>query len=144
MTASLVPECPEREESVEYGLVEMPSWSLVDEWEGGFGWLLDERMQRTSHALALGGRVWLIDPVDAPGVEERVRALGEPGGVLQLLDRHRRDCAVWAGRLGVPLIRAWEGIEGAPFECLPVRDRRWWREVALWEPTRRTLVCADA
>lgn len=122
----------------------MRSWSLVDEWEGGFGWLLDERMHRTSHALALAGRVWLIDPVDAPGVEERVRALGEPAGVLQLLDRHNRDCALWAARLEVPHLRAWHGIDRAPFECLTVRDRRWWREVALWEPTRRTLVCADA
>ena len=122
----------------------MQSWSLVDEWDGGFGWLLDERMHRTSHALLLGGRVWLIDPVDATGVEERVRALGEPAGVLQLLDRHNRDCAVWAARLEVPHVRAWQGLGGAPFESLRVRDRRFWHEVALWEPTRRTLVCADA
>ena len=85
------------------------------------------------------GRVWLIDPVDADGVEERVRALGRPGGVLQLLDRHNRDCAAWAARLGVPHIEAWRGIDGAPFEALPVRDRRWWHEVALWEPSGRTL-----
>ena len=122
----------------------MRSWSLVDEWEGGFGWLCDERVRRASHALELGGTVWLIDPVDAPGIEERVRALGEPGGVLQLLDRHERDCVTWAARLGVPHCRAWQGAFDAPFVCLPVRDRRWWREVALWEPTRRTLVCADA
>jgi hypothetical protein len=122
----------------------MPSWSLVDEWERGFGWLLRERLRRTSHALALGGAVWLIDPADAAGVEERVRALGEPAGVLQLLDRHDRDCATWAARLGVPHLRAWRDIGDAPFVCLPVRDRRWWCEVALWEPTGRTLVCADA
>jgi hypothetical protein len=119
-------------------------WQPVDEWDGGFGWSQDEPMRRTSHALLVEGRVWLIDAVDVPELEERVRALGEPAGVLQLLDRHERGCAAWAERLGVPHLRAWERLDAAPFEVLPVRDRRWWHEVALWEPTRRTLVCADA
>jgi glyoxylase-like metal-dependent hydrolase (beta-lactamase superfamily II) len=35
-------------------------------------------------------------------------------------------------------------IEGAPFELVPVVGRRLWREVALWWPERRVLVCADA
>lgn len=120
------------------------SWNPVDEWEGGFGWTQDEFMRRTSHALVVAGRVWLIDPVDTPELEARVRALGEPAGVLQLLDRHERGCAAWAARLGVPHLLAWESAGGAPFETLRVRDRRWWREVALWEPVTRTLVCADA
>jgi hypothetical protein len=119
-------------------------WKPVDEWEGGFGWSINEFMRRTSHALLVAGRVWLIDPVDTPELEERVRALGDPAGVLQLLDRHQRGCAVWAQRLGVPHVRAWESGGAAPYEVLPVRRRRWWREVALWEPSSRTLVCADA
>jgi hypothetical protein len=118
-------------------------WRLVDEWDGGFGWVCEERLERTSHALVVAGRVWLVDPVDEPELEERVRALGEPGGVLQLLDRHARGCAAWAARLGVRHSRAWQGVD-APFDVLPVRNRRWWREVALWEPAARTLVCADA
>jgi hypothetical protein len=66
----------------------------VDEFDGSFGWILrDEFMQRCSHALVHAGRVWLVDPVDVDGAEERVRAAGEPAGVLQLLDRHNRDCA---------------------------------------------------
>jgi hypothetical protein len=101
-------------------------------------------MRRTSHALLVEGRVWLTDPVDTPELEERVRALGEPAGVLQLLDRHERGCAAWAERLRVPHLRAWETVGDAPFERLRVRDRRWWHEVALWEPAARTLVCADA
>ena len=116
-------------------------WRPADEWEGGFGWIAVERLQRASHALLLDGRVWLIDPVDCDGVEERVRALGAPGGVLQLLDRHNRDGAAWAERLGVPLVRAWEE---SPFETLRVRGSRFWREVALWDASSRTLVCADA
>lgn len=120
------------------------AWQLTDEWEGGFGWTQDEFMRRTSHALLVAGGVWLIDPVDTPELEERVRAFGEPAAVLQLLDRHERGCHAWAERLGVPHLRAWESVESAPFEALPVRRRRWWREVALWEPSSRTLVCADA
>jgi hypothetical protein len=120
----------------------MPSWSLVDEWEHGFGWMQDELMQRASHALAVDGRVWLIDPVDDAELEERVRALGEPAGVLQLLDRHNRGCDTWAHRLGVPHLRAWR--DEVPFTALPVRDRPWWKEVALWDAASRTLVAADA
>ena len=120
----------------------MPSWSLVDEWEHGFGWVHDERMQRTSHALALGGRVWLIDPVDGPELEQRVRALREPADDLQLLDRHNRGCDAWARRLGVPHLRAW--VDDVPFSVLRVRDNRWWKEVALFDPGSRTLVVADA
>jgi hypothetical protein len=120
------------------------SFRIVDDAEDGFGWLQDEPMQRTSHVLAVDGRAWLIDPVDDPELEPRVRALGEPAGVLQLLDRHNRGCGAWATRLGVPHIRAWEGVARTPFLALPVARSRWWHEVALWEPSSRTLVCADA
>lgn len=120
---------------------------IVDESEHGFGWLVeDEFMQRASHALAVDGRVWLVDPVDAPELEDRVRALGEPVGVLQLLDRHGRACAVWAARLGVPHVPAYAGTlpAGTPFELVPVVRRKRWGEVALWRSATRTLVVADA
>jgi hypothetical protein len=125
------------------------SFTLVDEWEGGFGWVQDEFMRRASHALAVDGRVWLTDPVDDTELddtelEEHVRTLGEPAGVLQLFDHHGRGCAAWAERLRVPLLRAWEGAGGAPFETLPVARLPFWREAALWEPRSRTLVCGDA
>ena len=118
-------------------------WLPVDEQEDGFGWAVDEPLERTSHALRVDGRVWLIDPVDAPELADRIRALGEPAGVLQLLDRHNRDGAAWSARLGVPLVRAFESVAGTPFRALPVCDNRFWREVALWEPESRTLLCAD-
>ena len=41
----------------------------------------------TGHALASEGRAWLVDP-PAGDVEARLRALDEPAGVIQLLDRH--------------------------------------------------------
>jgi hypothetical protein len=118
-----------------------------DETGFGFGWIAAEPplLQRASHALASGGRVWLVDPVDAPGIEERVRALGEPAAVLQLVDRHPRDCVVLAERLGVLHHRLpFQGVPGSPFEARKVLDVPGWREVALWWEAERVLVCAEA
>ena len=120
---------------------------FCDETAFGFGWIASEPafLERASHALRADGRVWLVDPVDGEGVEERARALGEPAGVVQLLDRHERDCVSFAERLGVQLHRLpLGGVPGSPFEVLRVRDRRRWREAALWWPEERVLACADA
>ena len=117
---------------------------IVDELPFGFGWLMRERYGRTSHALAEGGRVWLVDPVDVDGLDERVRGLGEPAGVIQLLDRHHRDCAAVAARLGVRLHVVPESLPGTPFEIRRVVQIPRWHEVALWWPKERTLVAADA
>ena len=112
--------------------------------EDGFGWIVEEAMTRTSHALAADGRVWLVDPLDWPEAIDRALGLGEPAGVIQLLDRHHRDCAVLAQRLGVPLFVVPDGLAGTPFACLPLVRWRYWRESALWWEERRTLVVADA
>jgi hypothetical protein len=109
--------------------------------DGSFGWVEEGRMRRAGHALVEDGRVWLVDPFDAPGVEERVRAAGEPAGVIQLLDRHNRDCRAFAGRLGVPLHLL---DAPPPFQVAPLRTPPKWREAALWWPQRRVLVAADA
>jgi hypothetical protein len=116
-----------------------------DETDFGFGWVAPQPafMQRASHALGVDGRVWLVDPVDVSGLEERVRALGEPAGVIQLLDRHERDAPALAGRLGVPLHRVPDRIPGAPFDLIRLVERRRWQERALWWPERQVLVCAD-
>ena len=110
----------------------------------GFSWIVAEPMTRTSHALAVGGRVWLIDPVDWSDAIDRTLALGEPAGVLQLLDRHNRDCAALADRLDVPLLVAPDEVPGSPFECIAVKRRKRWRETALWWPDSATLVVAEA
>ena len=114
-----------------------------DRFGGGFGWIVDEFMQRCSHVLVEDDRVWAIDPVDGDGVEERIRAAGAPAGVLQLLDRHNRDCAALAARLGVRHHVVPQGSLG-PFAFIAVRSTQSWNEVALWWPDRRVLVCADA
>ncbi|HEY7148453.1 MAG TPA: hypothetical protein VH420_03320 [Gaiellaceae bacterium] len=116
--------------------------TFSDEFEHGFGWSPEnDRISRTSHAIRSGGRVWLIDTVDGPGLDERIRQLGEPAGVVQLLDRHERDCAAISARLRVPLhvLEAPDGLESRR-----ILDLRFWKEIALWFPDERILVCADA
>lgn len=120
---------------------------FCDEFDGSIGWTPAERelRRRTSHAVASGGRVWIADALDGEGLDERTRQLGEPAGVVQLLDRHDRDCREVAARLGVPLhVTPYGGVDGAPFEVVHVVDVPGWREVALWFPGERILVCADA
>jgi hypothetical protein len=117
---------------------------FCDEQEWGFGWTQGP-MRRTSHALLAGGRVWIVDPVEGEGVDERIRGLGQPGGVIQLLDRHSRDCAAFAGRYGIPhLVLPLGRLDGVPFDFLLVRKGVWWKETALWWEAERVLCCADA
>jgi hypothetical protein len=120
---------------------------FCDEFEGSIGWTPgeEELQRRTSHAVASGGRVWIVDPLDGEGIGERIRLLGEPAAVVQLLDRHKRDCRAVADRLRVPLhVTPFQGVERAPFEVVRVFNIPGWREVALWFPAERVLVCADA
>ncbi len=120
---------------------------FCDETGFGFGWIAPEPplLRRASHALAADAGVWLVDPVDGPGLEERVRALGEPAGVIQLVDRHQRDSVALAERLGVPLHRLpFAGVPGSPFEVRTVLTVPGWREAALWWEAERTLVCTEA
>ncbi|MFL5979762.1 MAG: hypothetical protein ACJ76O_14210 [Gaiellaceae bacterium] len=118
---------------------------VVDEQDWGFGWVAPERrrLRLASHGLLADGGVWVVDPLEGEGVEERLRRLGEPAGVIQLLDRHGRDCAAFAQRLGVPHhVVPFRPV--GPFEAIPLVRRRQWQETALWWPERRVLVCADA
>jgi hypothetical protein len=116
-----------------------------DEFEHGLGWQADEFLQRTSHAVLAGGRVWLTDAIDAPEIDARIRELGEPAGVVQLVDRHARDCEAVAARFRVPLYTTpFAGPAEAPFEIRIVSRWRYWREIALWFTEERVLVCGDA
>jgi hypothetical protein len=120
------------------------SLELCDEFEGGFGWIEPGFVARTSHALEVDGAVLVFDPVDVPGIDERIRALGRPEAVVQLLDRHRRDCALVAERLGVPHLRMRLDGSSPRGELLKVVWNRVWKEFAFWEPRRRVLVVGDA
>lgn len=110
----------------------------------GLSWVTDESFPRTSHALADEGRVWLIDPVDDPVAIERTQRLGEVAGVIQLLDRHNRDCAALAARMQVAHLVNPDSVAGAPFEVVAVVDLPKWRERAIWWPDRRALVVSEA
>jgi hypothetical protein len=114
-----------------------------DDLPFGFSWWPREPMTRTSHALDTGDGVWLVDPVDVPEAIERATALGRPAGVIQLLDRHNRDCAPLAARLGVPHLRLPSAVPGSPFSVIRVLDVPGWHERALWWPDRRVLVVAE-
>ena len=115
-----------------------------DDFGFGLSWVIDEPMERASHALVADGRVWFVDPVDVDEAMARAEGLGEPAGVIQLLDRHNRDCAQIAERLGVPHLRLPDTVPGSPFEVVKVVDVPKWRELALWWPEQRALVVSEA
>jgi hypothetical protein len=114
----------------------------VEEHDLGLTWVVEEPMERAFHALVDEGRLWLVDPLDGPEIEDGV-ALGEPAGVLQLLDRHNRDCAAVASRLGVPHLKVPDAVPGSPFEAIAAVRRPGWKETALWWPARQALIVAE-
>ncbi len=138
-------------------------FSEIDRFDGGVGWIAhpDERMQRASHALAVDGEVWVLDPVDAEGLDDLLAEFGEVAGVVVMLDRHKRDAAAVANRHDVPVYLPgfFEGVSeeiDAPtvrfgpkladtgLEAAVVKDSRFWQEVALYDPDRRTLVVPES
>ena len=89
-----------------------------DRGAAGFSWIVDEPATRTSHALADEGRIWLVDPVRHDEALERASALGRPAAVVQLLDRHNRDCVTVAAELGIPHLVVPDASPESPFETI--------------------------
>jgi hypothetical protein len=130
---------------------------------GGFAWIAhpDEFAERSSVAFVHRERIWLIDPVRAPGLEAELSALGSVAGVILTLDRHDRDAAWFAHLYGVPVYRPRNlvpvrldapvvDVEGqipdSPFQLLTSNGRgllSWWRECGIWWPEERTLAIGD-
>ncbi|WP_435194735.1 hypothetical protein [Natronomonas sp. EA1] len=134
----------------------------IDRFDGGFGWIAypKEGMQRASHALVSDGKVYVVDPVDADGLDDLLAEEGEVAGVVVLLDRHLRDAATIANRHDVAVhIPAWmSGVEkklDAPVERLgdalgdtgyEVRrlvDSPFWKEAALYHEGSGTLLVPE-
>jgi len=110
----------------------------------GLTWIEESRTSRSAHALISEGRVWLVDPFEDGPALAAAAELGEPAGVIQLLDRHNRDCAAIASRLGVPHLRLPERAPDTPFEVVKVISRPGWKELALWWSDEQALVVAEA
>jgi hypothetical protein len=109
----------------------------------GLTWVVDDPLLRASHALMHEGRVWFVDPVDAPEALERAAALGEPAGVLQLFVGHPRDGQAIADRLGVPFHVLPDVLPDSPFSVLDLNVGPW-KERALWWPEPRGLIVAES
>lgn len=136
-------------------------YRVVDRWHRGVGWQAhpDEDGLRTSHAIAdPDGGVWLVDPLDAPGVGAVYADLGEVVGVAVLADYHARDAAVFARRHDVPvtvptgLDRAAERVDAptrrvtdsvAGFELRRVSPLGAWTETVAYRERDRTLYVPD-
>ncbi|WP_254534567.1 hypothetical protein [Halomarina litorea] len=135
----------------------------IDRWDGGFGWLAypDEGMERASHAFVSDGDVWLVDPVDAEGLDDLLAEAGEVAGIVVLLDRHNRDANDIAARHGVSVHRpAWmdsidsnydvpvrdlgDEVDDTGYRVRKLRDSPVWREAYLHHPEDGTLVVPEA
>lgn len=132
---------------------------VVDGFDGGVGWIAypGEKMQRASHALEGDGGLWVVDPVDAAGVDDLLAEHGDVAGVAVLLDRHERDAGALATRHDVSVhVPAWmsdvAGSVGAPverfedrlggFEAERLIDNPFWQEATLYDG--ETLVVPEA
>ncbi|HET7323218.1 MAG TPA: hypothetical protein VFJ06_02675 [Halococcus sp.] len=131
----------------------------IDRFDGGIGWIAhpEEILQRASHALETDDGVWLIDPLDAEGIDDRITELGTVAGVVVLSNHHRRDGAAIANRHDVPvyLPRAMQGVaetldapvehfegELAGYELLTVNFVSGWQEFALYDG--ETLIVSES
>jgi len=132
-------------------------------WSGGVTWIAHpgERMRRASHALIDDGDVWLVEPVDAEGLDAVVADFGEVAGVVVLAAYHRRDAAAVARRHDVAVhlpaalagladdldapVETFAGALGSTgYEPVTVYDGVPWAEAALYHPDDRTLVVTEA
>jgi hypothetical protein len=135
-------------------------YRLVDRWEGGFGWVShpDEAGTRVSHAVRSADGIWLFDPLDAPGIDDRIADLGGVAGVAVFSDYHARDAGTFARRYDVPvtvpnwLSRVSDRVDApvervddrlAGFDLAPVRPLHAWRECVAYRDADRTLYVPD-
>ncbi|MDQ2055186.1 MULTISPECIES: DUF4336 domain-containing protein [Halobellus] len=138
----------------------------IDRWDRGVGWIAypEETMERASHALVGDdGGVWVVDPVDAPDLDELLAEFGDVSGVVVGLDRHKRDAAALATRhdapvyvpqwmsgvveeIDAPIERFDRELGDSGFEAFPILDTSVppWQEVGLYHREDKTLVVPEA
>lgn len=138
------------------------TFEVIDAFDGGVGWLAhpEETMQRASHALVGDDGVWLVAPVDAEGLDERLDELGSVVGVVVLFNHHRRDADAIAIRHDVSVylpegmtaldeqdfsapVERLEGRLGATnYYLRQIARSRFWQEWALFDG--QTLVVPES
>lgn len=135
--------------------------SQIDRWEGGVGWFVhpEEGLARASHALRTGDGVWVVDPLDAPGLDELLSEFGPVAGVVACSSWHARDAGRIARRHDVPVsIPGW--IERVPervetettrlsgpigeYELRPTTPLPTWQEAVLWRADEGTLYVPES
>lgn len=145
------------------GSGEPTDWIEIDRAEHGVGWIAhpDEAMQRASHAIERDGTVWVLDPVDVDGLDDLLAEFGEVGGVVILLDRHKRDCATVANRhdvpvyvpafmddveeeLDAPVERVRHDLADSGLAVHELCDKRYWQEALLYDRDDGLLVVPEA
>jgi len=138
-------------------------WETIDRVDGGVGWLAHpaEDMLRASHAIVEDGDVWLIDPLDAPEIDDLLDDLGTVAGVVLLLDRHTRDAEGLARRhdvpvylpgplhgvaadLDAPVERFRHDLGDTSYAAHALVDRWGWHEAALYSDETGVLVVPEA
>jgi hypothetical protein len=142
---------------------EIDRYESADGREAGVGWIAypEEGMERASHAVAVDGEVWVIDPVDVEGLDDLLAELGTVAGVVVLLDRHKRDAAAVATRHGVdvylpefmqetgtdidaPVETVRRSLLDTGFTVRTVVDNFAWSEAALYRADSGTLIVPEA
>lgn len=145
-------------------------------WPGGVSWIAhpEEGMRRASHAIAIGddgvptseespprdAEVWVVEPVDADGIDDVLAEYGTLAGVVLLAELHRRDAAAVANRYDVPVylpeVVGWQAdrvdaetevfegtLPGTTFRAIPVLDGSPWCEAVLHDTESGTLVATE-
>ncbi|WP_436901158.1 hypothetical protein [Halovenus halobia] len=142
---------------------EEPSLDALTEWSDGFSWIAypDEKPHRASHALSTENGVWVVDPVDADELDNRLASLGTVTGVVVLQDRHTRDSAAVASRHDVSVyMPEWmtlgrkkrdgdaelltDELPGTSYELHKLTDTDDWEEAILYSEPMDTLVVPEA
>lgn len=138
-------------------------WEEIDRFDGGVGWIAypEEAMRRASHAVAVDDKVWIIDPVDADGIDELLAEYGDVAGVVVLLDRHKRDAAAFARRhdvsvwvpafmdevaesIDAPVERFRHDLADTGYAAHELVDNRLWQEAMLYSDETGVLVVPEA
>ena len=151
-----------------------PADPRIVDWPGGFTWLAHptEAMERASHAIGVtaDGRpaesaadvdaVWVVEPIDYDGLDDRLNSLGPVAGVVVLASFHRRDATAVAGRHDVPVhlggtvgrlasrvdapTRVFhDRLAGTGFRTIPVMGGIPWTESVLSDGSTGTLVATE-